>query len=80
MIREKLGQIIDYSKDLGLTLSIVFIENGVQQKEHINFNNISDIYICNDENLMLYNELIKRWATINIANIAYIEIHEKVIY
>ena len=80
MIREKLEQIIDYSKDLGLTLSIVFIENGVQQKEHINFNNISDIYICNDENLMLYNELIKRWATINIANIAYIEIHEKVIY
>ena len=80
MIREKLEQIIDYSKDLGLTLSIVFIENGVQQKEHINFNNISDIYICNDENLMLYNELIKRWATINIANIAYIEIYEKVIY
>ena len=80
MIREKLGQIIDYSKDLGLTLSIVFIENGVQQKEHINFNNISDIYICNDENLMLYNELIKRWATINIANMTYIEIHEKVIY
>lgn len=80
MIREKLGQIIDYSKDLGLTLSIVFIENGVQQKEHINFNNISDVYICNDENLMLYNELIKRWATINIAKIAYIEIHEKVIY
>lgn len=60
MIREKLGQIIDYSKDLGLTLSIVFIENGVQQKEHINFNNISDVYICNDESLMLYNELIKR--------------------
>lgn len=80
MIREKLGQIIDYSKDLGLTLSIVFIENGVQQKEHINFNNISDVYICNDENLMLYNELIKRWATINIAKIAYIEIHKKVIY
>lgn len=80
MTREKVGRIIDYSKDLGLTLSIVFIENGVQQKEYINFNNISDVYICNDENLMLYNELIKRWATINIANIAYIEIHEKVIY
>lgn len=80
MTREKVGRIIDYSKDLGLTLSIVFIENGVQQKECINFNNISDVYICNDENLMLYNELIKRWATINIANIAYIEIHEKVIY
>lgn len=80
MTREKLGQIIDYSKDLGLSLSIVFIENGVQQKERINFNNISDVWICNGENLILYNELIKRWITVNIANIAYIEIHEKVIY
>ena len=80
MTREKVGRIIDYSKDLGLSLSIVFIENGVQQKERINFDNIKDVWICNDENLILYNELIKHWVTINIANIAYIEIHEKVIY
>lgn len=80
MTREKLGRIIDYSKDLGLTLSIVFIENGVQQKERINFDNIKDVWICNDDDLILYNEFIKRWITISLAKIAYIEIHEKVIY
>ena len=79
MTREKLRQIIDYSKDLGLTLSIVFIENGVQQKERIN-DNIRDVWICNDDDLMLYDEIIKRWFTVNIAKIAYIEIHQKVIY
>lgn len=80
MTREKLGRIIDYSKDLGLTLSIVFIENGVQQKEHINFNNIRDVWICNDDDLMLYDEIIKRWITINIAKIESINIHEKIIF
>lgn len=80
MTREKLGRIIDYSKDLGLTLSIVFIENGVQQKERINFNNIRDVWICNDENLILYDEIIKRWITINIAKIESINIHEKIIF
>lgn len=80
MTLEKVRQIIDYSKDLGLSLSIVFIKDGVQQKERINFDNIKDIWICNDDNIVLYNEFIKRWITINIANIAYIEIHEKVIY
>lgn len=80
MTHEKVKQLIDYSKDLGLSLSIVFIENGVQQKERINFNNIKDVWICNDDDLILYNKFIKRWITINIAKIAYIEIHEKVIY
>lgn len=80
MTREKLRQIIDYSKDLGLTLSIVFIENGVQQKEHINFDNIKDVWICNDDDLMLYDEIIKRWITINIAKIESINIHEKIIF
>ena len=80
MTREKVKQLIDYSKDLGLSLSIVFIENGVQQKERINFDNIKDVWICNDDDLILYNKFIKRWITINIAKIAYIEIHEKVIY
>ena len=80
MTREKVKQVIDYSKDLGLSLSIVFIENGVQQKERINFDNIKDVWICNDDDLILYNKFIKRWITINIAKIAYIEIHEKVIY
>lgn len=80
MTREKVGRIIDYSKDLGLSLSIVFIKDGVQQKECINFDNIKDVWICNDDNLILYNEFIKRWITITIANIAYVEIHEKVIY
>lgn len=80
MTREKVGQIIDYSKDLGLTLSIVFIENGVQQKERINFNNIKDVWICNDKDLMLYDEIIKRWITINIAKIESINIHEKIIF
>lgn len=76
----KVKQLIDYSKDLGLSLLIVFIENGVQQKERINFDNIKDVWICNDDDLILYNKFIKRWITINIAKIAYIEIHEKVIY
>lgn len=80
MTREKVGRIIDYSKDLGLSLSIVFIKDGVQQKECINFDSIKDVWICNDDNLILYNEFIKRWITITIANIAYVEIHEKVIY
>lgn len=80
MTHEKVKQLIDYSKDLGLSLSIVFIENGVQQKERINFDNIKDVWICNDDDLILYNKFIKRWITINIAKIAYIEIHEKVIY
>ena len=80
MTLEKVRQIIDYSKDLGLLLSIVFIKDGVQQKERINFDNIKDVWICNDDNLILYNDFIKRWITITIANIAYIEIHEKVIY
>ena len=80
MTREKLRRIIDYSKNLGLTLSIVFIENGVQQKERINFNNIRDVWICNDEDLILYDEIIKRWITINIAKIESINIHEKIIF
>lgn len=80
MTREKVGRIIDYSKDLGLALSIAFLVNGVQQKEHINFNNIRDVWICNDDDLMLYDEIIKRWITINIAIIESITIHEKIIY
>lgn len=80
MTREKLGQIIDYSKYLGLTLSIVFSVKGVQKVERINFNNISDAWICNDEDLMLYDEVIKRWITISIAKIESINIHEKVIF
>lgn len=80
MTRERLRRIIDYSKDLGLTLSIVFIENGVQQKERINFNNIRDVWICNDENLILYDEIIKRWITINIVKIESINIYEKIIF
>lgn len=65
MTREKVGRIIDYSKDLGLPLSIVFI------KEHINFDNIKDVWVCNDDDLMLYDDFIKRWITITITNIAY---------
>ena len=33
MTREKVGRIIDYSKDLGLALSIVFSEHEVQKEE-----------------------------------------------
>lgn len=80
MTREKLGRIIDYSKDLGLTLSIVFIENGVQQKERINFDNINDVWICNDDELMLHDEINRRWITISIARIESINIHEKIIF
>ena len=50
------------------------------KKERINFDNIKDVWICNDDDLILYNDFIKRWITITIANIVYIEIHEKVIY
>lgn len=80
MTQEKLRQIIDCSKNLKLTLSIVFIENGVQQKQRINFNNISYAWFCNDEDLILYDEIIKRWITINIAKIVSVNINEKIIF
>lgn len=39
MTREKVEQLIDYSLDLGLALSVLFVENGVQQEEYVNLNN-----------------------------------------
>lgn len=81
MTREKVGRIIDYSKDLGLALSIAFLVNGVQEVEYINFNSqyIHDVWIANDDELILHDETNKRWITISIAIIESITIHEKVI-
>lgn len=81
MTKEKVGRIIDYSKDLGLALSIVFSEHGVQKEEYIDFNSQSfhDVWIANDEDLMLHDEINKRWITISIAKIKSIRIYEKVI-
>lgn len=82
MTLEKVRRIIDYSKDLGLALSIVFSVNEVQKEEYINFNSQSfhDVWIANDDELMLHDEINKRWITISIAKIKSIRIHEKVIF
>lgn len=82
MTREKVGRIIDYSKDLGLSLSIVFSINGVQEVESIDFNSQSfyDVWIANDDKLMFYDEINRRWVDISIARIESINIHEKVIF
>lgn len=80
MTRSKVVMIFDCAKYLELSLSIVFLENGVQQKEHINFNSeyFNDVWIDNDD-LHFYDNSIKRWIIINIAKIEYIRIHEKII-
>ncbi len=82
MTREKVGRIIDYSKDLGLALTISFTENARQQTEFINFNDESfnDTWIDNDDDLVFYDEINKRWIFINIARINWIKIHEKDIF
>lgn len=82
MTRGKVGMILDYSKDLGLALTISFTENARRQIKFINFNNESfiDIWIDNDDNLAFYDEINNRWIFINIARINWIKIHEKDIF
>ena len=82
MTREKVKQLINYSKDLGLVLSILFMENGVQQEEYVNLNDpaLVDTFVDDNDNLTFYDEFDNRWITINIAKIVYIVIHEKVIF
>ena len=82
MTREKVEQVINYSKDLALALSIVFIENGVQQEEYVNLNDpaLVDTFVDDNDNLAFYDEFDNRWILINITKIAYIVIHEKVIF
>ena len=81
MTREKLEQIINYSKNLELSLSVVFVEDGVQQEERIHFiyESFNDVYIDNVNNLNIYYGFNKRRIIINIAKIIYIKIYEKVI-
>lgn len=80
MTREKVEQIIDYSKNLELSLSVVFVEDGVQQEERIHFiyESFNDAYIDNVNNLNIYYRFNKRQIIINIAKIIYIRIYEKV--
>lgn len=82
MTREKVKQLIDYSKDLGLVLSILFMENGVQQEKYINLKDpaLVDTFVDDNDNLTFYDKFDNRWVTINIAKIVYIVIHEKVIF
>lgn len=82
MTREKVEQLIDYSKDLGLVLSILFMENGVQQEEYINLKDpaLVDTFVDDNDNLAFYDKFDNRWIFINIAKIVYIVIHEKVIF
>ena len=82
MTREKVEQLIDYSKDLGLVLSILFMENGVQQEEYINLKDpaLVDTFVDDNDNLAFYDEFDNRWIFINITKIVYIVIYEKVIY
>lgn len=81
MTREKLERIIEYSKNLELSLSVVFVEDGVQQEERIHFiyESFNDAYIDNVNNLNIYYRFNKRRIIINIAKIIYIKIYEKVI-
>ena len=81
MTEEKVRRIINYSKDLGLALSIVFSVNEVQKEEYIDFNSLyfHDVWIVNDEELMLHDEINRRWITISIDKIKSIRIYEKVI-
>lgn len=79
---EKVRHIINYSKDLGLALFIVFSVNGVQEVIYIDFDSqfFHDVWIANDDKLVLHDEINKRWITISIATIESIMIHEKVIF
>lgn len=62
MTREKVERIIYYSKDLGLALSIVFLVNEVQKEEYIDFNSLffNDVWIANDDELILHDEINRR--------------------
>ena len=82
MTREKVIRIINYSKDLGLALSIVFSVNEVQKEEYIDFNSLffNDVWIVNDDELVLHDEINRRWITISIVKIKSIRIYEKIIF
>ena len=52
-----------------------------KKEEYIDFNSLffHDVWIVNDDKLMLHDEINRRWITISISKIKSIRIYEKVI-
>lgn len=82
MTRKEVCMIIDHAKDLGLNISIHFIENAVEQVEGIDFSDLINysVWIDNDDNLHIDNKFDDYYNSISIAKIVEITIHEKVIF
>ena len=82
MTRKEVCMIIDHAKDLGLAISIHFIENAVEQVEGIDFSDLINysMWIDNDDNIHVEDKSIDYHNSFSIAKIVEITIHEKVIF